>query len=129
MQNYTSPQQIALASQLDMIVGVHGNGLSHLLWMKPGSYVLEFFWEFSFQYDYASAAQLLNHTYRGLWDGHILNETRIAQRDPSLLPDYRIPPPHRKPNITAWNATAGQEAIRNFVEQAAAHKLREKARV
>jgi hypothetical protein len=129
MQNYTASQQIALASELDMLVGVHGNGLSHLLWMKPESYVLEFFWEYSFQYDYASAAQLLNHTYRGLWNGHTLNATRIAQRDATLLPEYRIHPPQHMPSVAAWNTTSGQEAIRNFVDQAAANKLREEAQV
>eukprot|EP00977_Amphora_coffeiformis_P017809 scaffold5944_cov101-Amphora_coffeaeformis.AAC.5 len=119
MERYAAAAQIQLAQGLDMMVGVHGNGLSHEFWMKPASYVLEMYWDFSFQYDYASAAQLMNHTYRGLHNGQILDAARIAARDPKML----VCCPTKVRWIEAhWNMTASQEAVESFVEQA----LREK---
>jgi len=34
-------KQIALAHSSHMIIGAHGSGLSHLLWMKPNSFIIE----------------------------------------------------------------------------------------
>lgn len=36
-------QQIITAYQSDIIIGVHGSGLSHLAWMRPSSSILEIF--------------------------------------------------------------------------------------
>eukprot|EP00475_Leptophrys_vorax_P040562 TRINITY_DN7543_c0_g2_i2.p1 TRINITY_DN7543_c0_g2~~TRINITY_DN7543_c0_g2_i2.p1 ORF type:complete len:424 (+),score=102.56 TRINITY_DN7543_c0_g2_i2:161-1273(+) len=35
--------QIKAAEDADVIMGVHGNGLTHVLWMKPGSTLVEIF--------------------------------------------------------------------------------------
>jgi hypothetical protein len=35
--------QLAVAAASDILIGMQGNGLSHLLWMKMGSAVMEFF--------------------------------------------------------------------------------------
>ena len=37
MENYSAIQQVEQASRCDMMMGMHGNGLTHVLWMKPGS--------------------------------------------------------------------------------------------
>lgn len=84
MEEYTALEQIKKASRCDLMAGMHGNGLTHLLWMKPGSFVIEFFWKYNFQYDYATAAQLLQHRYLAIFNGRVLNETLIQQRDPIL---------------------------------------------
>lgn len=84
MEEYSSLEQIQKASRCNLMVGMHGNGLTHSLWMKPGSYVVEFFWKYNFQYDYATAAQLLKHNYLGIFNGRVVNETLIRKRDPSL---------------------------------------------
>ena len=120
MERYSALQQLQLATQWDMIVGVHGNGLSHQLWMRPSSsYVLEMYWEFPFQYDYASAAQLLHHTYRGVYNGQLLNGTRIAHRDPTMLQYGRtVAKATAPPQESHWNWTASQQAVQDFVEQA-----------
>ena len=120
MERYAAVAQIQLAQKLDMIVGVHGNGLSHQLWMKPSSYVFEMYWDFTFHYDYASMAQLMNHTYRGLYNGQILDAARIAKRDPKMLTCCSTSTPQKETN---WNLTASQEAVKSFVE----HALEEKA--
>lgn len=92
MEDMSALEQIQKASRCDFMVGMHGNGLTHTLWMKPGSYVVEFFWKYNFQYDYATAAQLLKHQYLGIFNGRVLNETLVRQRDPSL----RISPTRRE---------------------------------
>lgn len=42
----TNEEQIRLAARTTIMMGVHGNGLTHLLWMKPEqrSTVMEFFY-------------------------------------------------------------------------------------
>ncbi|ORY35905.1 hypothetical protein BCR39DRAFT_512977 [Naematelia encephala] len=54
MENMDRADQFCLALKSDILIGVHGNGLSHQLWMKPGSAVLE---------DYALPADLMGHEY------------------------------------------------------------------
>jgi capsular polysaccharide biosynthesis protein len=82
MEEYSPFEQIQMASECDVLLGVHGNGLTHSLWMAPNRYVVEFFWNFNFQFDYATTAQLMNHTYLGLWNGQVLDIDRVRQRDP-----------------------------------------------
>jgi hypothetical protein len=36
MEEYSALEQIQKASRCDLMVGMHGNGLTHSLWMKPG---------------------------------------------------------------------------------------------
>ncbi|RSH87846.1 uncharacterized protein EHS24_000364 [Apiotrichum porosum] len=56
-------EQFCLAARTDIMVGVHGNGLSHQLWMKPGSGVLEIMMPDSFLRDYSILAELMSHEY------------------------------------------------------------------
>lgn len=84
MEDYDAKEQIRLAAQSDVIMGVHGNGLTHLLWMAPHSHVVEMFWEYPFQYDYATAAQLLRHNYVAIFNGHVLNNSLAEKRNPGL---------------------------------------------
>jgi len=84
MENYTAIQQIQLASQLDVLMGMHGNGLSHLMWMKPNRTVVELFWQVTFHYDYATACELMGHTYLGIFNGEVLDPRRIRRREKSL---------------------------------------------
>ena len=113
MERYTAAAQIALAQRdCHALVGVHGNGLSHLLWMRPGSAVLELYWDFGFHYDYASAAQLMGHLYRGLYNGELLDPDRIAARDSKMLSCCTTTFPRQE---SRWNMTASQAAVRDFV--------------
>ena len=117
MQHYPAAAQILMARQLDMIVGVHGNGLSHQFWMRPNSFVMEFYWNFGFHYDYPSAAMLMNHTYRGLFNGNPLDEKRIAARDSTMLQCCT----DRK---SLWNESASRAAVVDFVQQALQQRQR-----
>ena len=43
MELLSPRQQLRLAAETDVLIGVQGNGLSHLLWQKRGSAVFEIF--------------------------------------------------------------------------------------
>ena len=51
-------------------MGVHGNGLTSLLWMKPTprATVIEFFYPNGFAKDYQWTAQALGIRHYGVWD-------------------------------------------------------------
>ncbi len=61
-------QQVRVVAAHDVLVGVHGNGLTNALWMRPGSLVLEFFSPGARHYDYQFFAELAGLTYFG-FDG------------------------------------------------------------
>jgi hypothetical protein len=57
-------------------MGVHGNGLTALLWMKvtPRSTVLEFFYPGGFAHDYEYTTRALGMVHYGFWgDGYVLS--------------------------------------------------------
>lgn len=41
MENLLRHEQFCMAARTDVMLGVHGNGLSHQLWMLPGAGVIE----------------------------------------------------------------------------------------
>jgi hypothetical protein len=43
MEEYSMQEQMAIAAQTDVLIGVHGNGLTHMLWMAPKGFVCEIF--------------------------------------------------------------------------------------
>lgn len=89
MEDLSAIDQVQAASQIDILVGLHGNGLSHQFFMAPGGAVVEVFWEFPFAFDYATSALLLmHHSYLGVWNGHVLEENRIRRLDPTLRTQY-----------------------------------------
>lgn len=49
-------------------MGVHGNGLTSLLWMQPGSTVMEFFYPEGFSYDYLYTAKMLGIQHYAFWN-------------------------------------------------------------
>lgn len=63
METMDRIHQFCLAARTDIMVGVHGNGLSHQLWMRPGSGVLEIMNEGGFARDYGILAEMSSHEY------------------------------------------------------------------
>jgi hypothetical protein len=51
------------------MMGVHGNGLTSLLWMKPSSRatVMEFFYPGGFAHDYEWTTRALGMVHYGFW--------------------------------------------------------------
>nr|XP_019007353.1 uncharacterized protein I206_07919 [Kwoniella pini CBS 10737]OCF46134.1 hypothetical protein I206_07919 [Kwoniella pini CBS 10737] len=60
-EKMTKEEQFALAGRTTIMLGVHGNGLSHLLWMPatPRSAVIEMFFKGGFARDYQWTAHAL----------------------------------------------------------------------
>jgi capsular polysaccharide biosynthesis protein len=44
MEKLSKREQMALVTKADVILGVHGNGLTNEIWMKPGGAVIESEW-------------------------------------------------------------------------------------
>ncbi|KAH7098300.1 hypothetical protein BKA62DRAFT_713673 [Auriculariales sp. MPI-PUGE-AT-0066] len=73
MDKLTREKQMRLAARTTIMMGVHGNGLTALLWMKPSqrSTVMEFFYPDGFAFDYEWTTRVLGMTHYGFWN----NET------------------------------------------------------
>jgi hypothetical protein len=76
-------RQVQIGAAAKMMVGVHGNGLTNQLWMKPGSLVVEIFPEASHYYDYQFFAEVAGHKYVGFEaspKGYVLREfSRLSE--------------------------------------------------
>jgi len=62
-------EQLELAGRTTIMMGVHGNGLTSLLWMKvtPRSTVMEFFYPGGFAHDYEYTTRALGMVHYGFW--------------------------------------------------------------
>ncbi|KAL0960850.1 hypothetical protein HGRIS_005866 [Hohenbuehelia grisea] len=69
MDKMSRAEQLRLAARTTIMMGVHGNGLTSLLWMNPNprSTVMEFFFPGGFAYDYEYTARALGMTHYGFW--------------------------------------------------------------
>ncbi|TFK16682.1 hypothetical protein FA15DRAFT_683683 [Coprinopsis marcescibilis] len=72
-EHLSKPAQIRAAALTTFMVGVHGNGLTHLVWMKPSRWatVIEMFCEGGFAHDYQWTAGSLGIGYVGVWEGGV----------------------------------------------------------
>ncbi|KAF8996225.1 hypothetical protein BDQ17DRAFT_1392068 [Cyathus striatus] len=70
MERMSMKEQIAAAARSTIIVGVHGNGLTHQLWMQPSlrSAVFEIWYPPSYVWDYEMLARNMGHKHYGVWN-------------------------------------------------------------
>ncbi|KIK22693.1 hypothetical protein PISMIDRAFT_102007 [Pisolithus microcarpus 441] len=70
MEKLSREEQIRLAAQTTIMMGVHGNGLTSLLWMQPSKHrtLMEFYYPGGFTYDYQYTAYSVGVNYYGWWD-------------------------------------------------------------
>ncbi|KAJ6584675.1 hypothetical protein B0H19DRAFT_1249621 [Mycena capillaripes] len=68
-ERMTRLEQLQLAARTTILMGVHGNGLTSLLWMMPNSRstVMEFFYPGGFAHDYEYTTRALGMTHYGFW--------------------------------------------------------------
>lgn len=93
MEKLPRVQQFCLALRADIMFGVHGNGLSHQLWMKPGSGVLEIMAE-GFARDYAILAEMMGHEYYAIHHNEIFPPEKWRRPDGWAVgqgPDFHSP--------------------------------------
>ncbi|KAL1938799.1 hypothetical protein VTO73DRAFT_11179 [Trametes versicolor] len=69
MDKLTRIEQFRLAARTTIMMGVHGNGLTALLWMRPTprSTVMEFFYPGGFAHDYEYTTRALGMVHYGFW--------------------------------------------------------------
>jgi hypothetical protein len=63
--NMTWHQQVQSVHSIDLMFGVHGNGLTNSIWMRPGGTVIEFFPVGCHHYDYQVMCELFGLRYFG----------------------------------------------------------------
>ncbi|TFK41786.1 hypothetical protein BDQ12DRAFT_663800 [Crucibulum laeve] len=70
MERLTLKEQIELVARSTIIVGVHGNGLTHQLWMPPSklSTVIEIVYPDSYAWDYEMLARNMGHRHYEVWN-------------------------------------------------------------
>ena len=130
MENFRPEYQIQVASTLDVLVGVHGNGLSHALWMHPRQFVIEFFWwDHIFAYDYATTAEIMKHSYTAIYNGKPIDPTIIRDRIPPikikklLANQSAVSDPVEKLRAVENFEKYGKAAVRDVIEQALSSQL------
>ncbi|KAG8723600.1 hypothetical protein FRC09_002622 [Ceratobasidium sp. 395] len=69
LDKMTRDEQIRLVGRTTILMGVHGNGLTSLLWMlpTPRATVIEFFYPGGFAFDYEYTTRALGMTHYGFW--------------------------------------------------------------
>jgi len=69
-ETLTKEQQLAVIARTTILIGVHGNGLSHLIMMSPTpiSTVIELFFPGGFAHDYEWTARALGHKHFAVWN-------------------------------------------------------------
>ncbi|KAI5988065.1 hypothetical protein EDD15DRAFT_2290886 [Pisolithus albus] len=79
MDKLSRVEQIRLAARTTIMMGVHGNGLTSLIWMKPTarSTVIEFFYPGGFAHDYEYTARSLGMMYYGVWDNRTFSSAEL----------------------------------------------------
>ena len=64
MENISFDAQFTLANITDLLIGVHGNGLSHAAFMQPHRNVVEIFTPgWPFHWDYYTLSKMMGHEY------------------------------------------------------------------
>ncbi|PFH47941.1 hypothetical protein AMATHDRAFT_76970 [Amanita thiersii Skay4041] len=74
MEGMSLKEQIELVARATIIVGVHGNGLTHQLWMPRSSRstVVEIFAPGSYTFDYEFLARNMGHRHYAVWNDTLL---------------------------------------------------------
>ncbi|KAL7421373.1 hypothetical protein Q5752_004258 [Cryptotrichosporon argae] len=73
-------EQIEVAASASIMLGVHGNGLTHQLWMPAGSALVEIFPPQAFVRDYQAVAQVLRHPYVCIQNDTVLDREQWEER-------------------------------------------------
>ncbi|KAL7410113.1 hypothetical protein BDY24DRAFT_187218 [Mrakia frigida] len=103
MEGLSKKAQMELASKADVLIGVHGNGLTNEIWMKPGGAVLEIFDVGGFTRDYQILTEPLRHTYLPIWNDTVYDWTTDA-------PGFKF-----SENFTGTNLVVSASLVRELV--------------
>ncbi|EPQ54991.1 hypothetical protein GLOTRDRAFT_116124 [Gloeophyllum trabeum ATCC 11539] len=81
MDKMSRVEQLQLAGRTTIMMGVHGNGLTSLVWMKPQrrSTVMEFFFPGGFAHDYEWTTRALGMVHYGFWGDRAFTRPDVPQ--------------------------------------------------
>ncbi|WVN85397.1 uncharacterized protein L203_100543 [Cryptococcus depauperatus CBS 7841] len=82
MDKISRDEQIRLSARTTVMMGVHGNGLTHLLWMNaqdPRATIIEFFYPGGFAEDYEFTSRALGMKHYGIWDDRSFTAPNVPQ--------------------------------------------------
>ncbi|KAF7357668.1 hypothetical protein MSAN_01363400 [Mycena sanguinolenta] len=95
MEKISRAEQIQLAVRTTIMMGVHGNGLTNLIWMRPTprTTVMEFFYPGGFAHDYEYTARALGISHYGFWgnESASLSLSDVADHHLGLSPVQTFP--------------------------------------
>jgi hypothetical protein len=82
LEKMSRVEQLRLAARTTIMMGIHGNGLTSLVWMKPTprSTVIEFFFPEGFAHDYEYTARAMGMMHFGFWDSKSFTSPRFPLR-------------------------------------------------
>ncbi|KIJ51241.1 hypothetical protein M422DRAFT_158623 [Sphaerobolus stellatus SS14] len=83
MEHLSREEQIKLAARTTIMIGVHGEALTSLLWMKPSkkTTVMEFFVPDGFSLDYEWPAKMLGMKHYGFWGNRYFTAPDLPPRN------------------------------------------------
>ncbi|OCF56474.1 hypothetical protein L486_05323 [Kwoniella mangroviensis CBS 10435] len=88
--------QVKAVKDADIIIGIHGNGLTDQMWMPEGGMVIELFIPDAFLRDYQVLSQALGHRHIAIWNDRILPPSEWkdidGQMNPTLMHDGTLIP-------------------------------------
>ncbi|KAF8338671.1 hypothetical protein F5887DRAFT_982351 [Amanita rubescens] len=86
MELMTIHEQIELAAKTTIMIGVHGNGLTHQLWMpsSPWSTVMEIFRPLAYIFDYEILSRNAGHRHYAVWNDTMVTYPEGTYYGPGL---------------------------------------------
>uniref|UniRef100_A0A7R9W1M3 Glycosyltransferase 61 catalytic domain-containing protein n=1 Tax=Pseudictyota dubia TaxID=2749911 RepID=A0A7R9W1M3_9STRA len=121
MEDYTAEQQIYIASQADVMTGVHGNGLTHLLWMNPyaPTYIMEMFWETRFMLLFASLCRLKPQCrHRVIYGGVPFNTTTLNEELEWDIQSWFHPNYYTPEKFADWDEEGAKAYVNGIFQEA-----------
>jgi len=87
MEQLTKAEQFQLVGRTTILIGVHGNGLTGLLWMKPTSRstVIEIFFPGGILFDYEYTTRAMGMVHYGVWNNRTFSRPYVPVHP--LYPD------------------------------------------
>jgi hypothetical protein len=81
MDKLSHAEQLTLAARTTIMMGVHGNGLTSLVWMKPTpqATVIEFFYPNGFAHDYEYTSRALGMAHYGVWNDKTFTNPEVPR--------------------------------------------------
>ncbi|KAL0061758.1 hypothetical protein AAF712_011361 [Marasmius tenuissimus] len=109
MEDMSLKDQVELAARTTIMIGVHGNGLTHQLWMTPSltSTVVELLVPGGYTYDFELLARNMGHKHYAVW-----NDTYVTYPKGTTHKGIKYPPGFHGSQIPVW-----PETVANIIRQ------------